>query len=45
MDYSLLLGLHFKEPLRKSVEKHDLPLHEVVFSRFLESNGMLLVHY
>ncbi|KAI5055484.1 hypothetical protein GOP47_0029005 [Adiantum capillus-veneris] len=44
MDYSLLLGLHFKEsPSREATDSRssvfDLPLHDVVLSRFVAESG------
>lgn len=45
MDYSLLLGLHFKDPQQNSClcQGHgpmvNLPLHEVVISSFIAQNG------
>ncbi|MCO5568686.1 hypothetical protein L7F22_022385 [Adiantum nelumboides] len=44
MDYSLLLGLHFKDPpSRDPIDSNssvfDLPLHDVVLSRFVAESG------
>ncbi|KAH7285620.1 hypothetical protein KP509_33G037300 [Ceratopteris richardii] len=43
MDYSLLLGLHFKDSPKDTCDTDssiaDLPLHDVVLSRFLAESG------
>ncbi|KAH7315766.1 hypothetical protein KP509_21G064600 [Ceratopteris richardii] len=43
MDYSLLLGLHFKDPMKYTSDNDssvaDPPLYDVVLSRFLAESG------